>query len=557
MTYELKKVKIERFKKLASFETELSNINILVGMNGSGKSSVLQGLHLACCTMRQAPEVASKSRVVSVGELDYLPTDAYPELGNNNPWGNKWTSPSSKMSLIFTSENDQEASATCELRAARNYAGISINGNIHQALQSVLRIRRKVFSAYIPGISGIPNKEAKASKRVVQRACSFGDSNAYIRNILLLIKEDNKTNELQEWINKLISPRRLEIKVDFDENKDLYLHCDVSIDGRSVPLELIGTGYLQLIQIFSYILFLKPGLVLIDEPDNHLHPSIQERFPIVLKECAIINHLKVILASHSPYIVRGAPIDSKILWMNNGILTSKERHSVELSLGWGIMGKKIIIFSEDKNTDLLQKIISQWPELEQQIKIHPGNGYKGLVKAEQAKDIVDTLQNSISVLIHRDGDALSNAEKDILKNQYKEAGAYLWITEGTDIEAYFCNEKVISKICGISEEDASKKINEILKAKEDERYSMFCKHRKAHNQEFWEAVGGGPKTEELFEEIKQQPLKGAYGKGFLEELRRRFFTHDELSKEKIISTELNDIEIASDLKAILVKILKK
>lgn len=40
---------------------------------------------------------------------------------------------------------------------------------------------------------------------------------------------------------------------------------------------MVGTGFLQVAQIFAYLLHFKPKLLLIDEPDSHLHPGTQER----------------------------------------------------------------------------------------------------------------------------------------------------------------------------------------------------------------------------------------------------------------------------------------
>ena len=37
-------IKLEQFKKVTNFETDLDDINVLVGANNSGKSSVLQGM---------------------------------------------------------------------------------------------------------------------------------------------------------------------------------------------------------------------------------------------------------------------------------------------------------------------------------------------------------------------------------------------------------------------------------------------------------------------------------------------------------------------------------
>ena len=62
----------------------------------------------------------------------------------------------------------------------------------------------KFFSAYIPGISGIPNKEEKKSKKVILKACSYGDSNIILRNVLLLLKNANPDNitQIEDWISR-------------------------------------------------------------------------------------------------------------------------------------------------------------------------------------------------------------------------------------------------------------------------------------------------------------------------------------------------------------------
>ena len=43
----INKVELSDFKNVQSFSTGLSSINILIGENNSGKSSVLQGIHFS------------------------------------------------------------------------------------------------------------------------------------------------------------------------------------------------------------------------------------------------------------------------------------------------------------------------------------------------------------------------------------------------------------------------------------------------------------------------------------------------------------------------------
>ena len=92
----LTKLKVEDFKRVKSVEIDLADVNILVGGNGSGKSSIIQAIHLACCVMRQVERVEKgKTSTVGIDELDYLPSNNYKLLGHKTVWGNKAGTPSS------------------------------------------------------------------------------------------------------------------------------------------------------------------------------------------------------------------------------------------------------------------------------------------------------------------------------------------------------------------------------------------------------------------------------------------------------------------------------
>ena len=86
---------------------------------------------------------------------------------------------------------------------------------------------------------------------------------------------DDEVSNIEAWLNELIGT--IKIRVSHDAEKDLTISADVEIEGKSIPLELLGMGYLQLIQIFCYLLLFRPKVLLIDEPDIHLHPNVQEK----------------------------------------------------------------------------------------------------------------------------------------------------------------------------------------------------------------------------------------------------------------------------------------
>lgn len=531
----LESIKIEHFKRIKSIELPISDLNILVGSNGSGKSSVLQALHLASCLMRQADRIRSGSTsMVRVGDLDYLPSDEYWRLGHAADWGNKSSSPSSHVRFDFKNNESlalpgMPITATLEMRSARN-AGISVKGELPEQVRAQFRGENIYFSGFIPGISGIPNVEQKNAKRVVMKACSFGDSNVYLRNALDLLT-DNELKQVEKWLLPLLG--EIQLKISFNADKDLSLHAEAIIDEHAMPLELLGTGYLQLIQTFCYILLFKPKILLIDEPDIHLHPSVQESLTGVLAGIASERGIKVIISTHSPFIVRGAPAGTNVVWLESGEKHSENRDAIELALGWGAFGKKILLVSEDKNNEHLKKLLSQWPQLERLVSVIPGRGYKHLLTKEEAQELKESLGNKFKILVHRDRDSLSDAEVSTLKSTYSCENIKLWITDQSDIEAEFCSPSFLSSLTGKPEANCEIWISELLTTHTQPISDQFDKQRKAHNQELHSA-GGSPLNIDVWNERQAEPLKGAKGK----------FVYNKL-KNKVPRDQFTDQAIAS------------
>ncbi len=513
----LTSVRIEKFKKIDIIDLPISDLNILVGSNGSGKSSILQALHLASCLMRQADRIRSDSTVmVRVSDLDYLPSDEYWRLGHGADWGNMATSPSSKILFNFSDADHSTANVECEMRSARN-AGISVRGELPDPVRTQFRGTETFFSGFIPGISGIPNIEQKKSKRVVLKACSFGDSNVYLRNALNLLT-NIQIRQIEEWLLPLLGTVKL--KISFDEVKDFVIYAEAEVNGISTPLELLGTGYLQLIQIFCYILLFKPKILLIDEPDIHLHPSVQEKLAFTLFNIAIEQNIKIVMTSHSPFIVRGAPAGTNVVWLADGAVTTNSRSVVELALGWGAFGKKIIVVSEDAQTTMLKALIGQWPDIEQLVAVLPGRGYKRLLTKNEAIELRESLGNKYKILVHRDRDSLTDAEVADLKNSYNDDGIRLWVTDQSDIEAEFCDVAFLASLTGEDPLTCQQWLDEIQLQNMTPIRDQFAKQRSAHNIELYKA-GGSPTNDEVWTELQSTPLKGAKGKFVFNQLKGR------------------------------------
>jgi predicted ATP-dependent endonuclease of OLD family len=85
----------------------------------------------------------------------------------------------------------------------------------------------------------------------------------------------------------------------FNQAIDQYVDVKIISSGRTVPLDLAGTGFLQAIQILAYLHLFSPKLIVLDEPDSHLHPNNQGLLCSLLRMIALEREVQVIMTTHS------------------------------------------------------------------------------------------------------------------------------------------------------------------------------------------------------------------------------------------------------------------
>lgn len=99
-------------------------------------------------------------------------------------------------------------------------------------------------------------------------------------------------------VRRLIGADRLEITATTDKKS-----LQVFIDGRPHKLQEVGAGFTQLVMILANALVKRPSWIIIDEPELHLHPSLQAEF---LTTLAAYSKRGVIFATHSIGLARQA-----------------------------------------------------------------------------------------------------------------------------------------------------------------------------------------------------------------------------------------------------------
>lgn len=407
--------KIKNFKAIEETRIPLSDFTVIVGTNGSGKSSILQALHWMLQSARN-PSVSpegdnKKGSTLSETDATYMPSPDYKNASHSSEYGNFQASPKMEVELSANLEDGSQQDVAMWIKSARN-EGISVHAPSNNAVTAQIRNQSREVSAYIPGLAGIPLAEEKRSKRIVYRQAAAGDANTVLRNVLDLARLkslDGGSSALKEvtaHVSAVLGDVDLDIRFDDEKHYKIIAQFQTADmkkadPKRFKPLEMAGIGFLQVIQIFAYLVYFRPRFLLIDEPDSHLHPDVQEKLVNRLMYASRVNDCQVVLTSHSPSVVRSLGSDASLVWMKSGKIQSDDTDEIRRSMGWGLLDKSILLVTEDKKVGMLNSIVAQWPDLDRKVAVWSARGSSKLPAPDVLSALHSLFGDKMKIVLHR------------------------------------------------------------------------------------------------------------------------------------------------------------
>ncbi len=318
----LEKISVKNFKSLKDVNISMSNLNILSGVNGSGKSSLIQVL-LLLKSIKRKKNISSTKGVRNIAtlnnediELGQVEDVLYEGGGDNifielEGYG---------QCLSFNLSNPNKSHdylnyevSTKDYGEFRNNTLSILGPSIGKTLLDLhfLKSERigpkitqnrnsiEVDSGYI-GVSGEYSYEYISQ---------FGD--VKIENIDNRKHSDsvNNTlnNQIKYWLREICPSIKLESK--YIENTNLttssfILESQIGDSRKHKPTNM-GFGVSYVLPVILLCLKAQPGdLIIIDTPEAHLHPRGQSKIGELLSKTAA-DGVQVIVETHSDHIING------------------------------------------------------------------------------------------------------------------------------------------------------------------------------------------------------------------------------------------------------------
>lgn len=464
----ISRIQLKRFKKFKSLSVDFSPFTVLMGENSCGKTSVLQALNLAHVALYTTPfitvdnqgKVKIRPKGVGLTKLPGIDLSDFRELyfGKRSRASRteKWTGTSIEL---------QDGNGNLyKLQVTSLFGGFNVKCiSQPQDFKSSPQLQRKP-PLLISGFVGLtPTEERVFPVALIDRLRS-GHVSSVIRNLIF----DTKHNAPQKYESlKKRLMRDFGFYLDsvlFDEKSDLYVTAQYSepCEDKNLSLDFnaSGSGFMQVLQILAPIYRFCPEnseVVLLDEPDAHLHPNLQTTLANSLRKIRDELNIQIIISTHSTAIIRSASASEVIpvsahttkcrpLTTRKDVEENIKSKIDSYNLAKSVISGKLVFFED---TDL-----SVWEQVDDvlgtrifkgasTVPIIRGRGKTDRVPFQIKRILEELFYENIDVIFVRDGDGILPEWRSKLLRYATSRDVALHILEYFELESYLLFPNII------------------------------------------------------------------------------------------------------------------
>ncbi len=291
----IKSLKIKNFRGIKEFELkDLGKINIFVGRNSVGKSTILESLFL----------ITGLGEAVNLYRLGIL---RKAQFNNSSDFSIPFYERDINNKIKITFEIEKEK-INLEINPIFNSPQIGEknivkipNNNQTEEFSNQQKIKGYVYSFQInknkySSIFCVDNngdlvgQSAKNYKQIYSSQMFAAEINtASIQKMIL----DNKKHELIQVMKKIV------LNIETMEDISGVIHINIGAGKKLIPINYMGDGLIKIVNIFAVINTMENNFVIIDEVENGLHYKSQKFLWQIIAEQSLEKNVDCFISSHS------------------------------------------------------------------------------------------------------------------------------------------------------------------------------------------------------------------------------------------------------------------
>jgi len=527
----LKTVAVEHFKQFEQLQVELGPMDCLVGPNNSGKTTLLQALALFdfCvqhCLHRGNGGLELKNRSIPPEDFYVLPVSEPLDLWTDRKQMSGGKQSPIRIQVTFDC-GDCSRKVTAVTRLNYNRFGIVVESSDNS--QEWLGQLQQHRIAYLPVFSAFLAQEERRTPVIIDDQLARGRVHSVIRNLILDLKGQERHEELLAVLKRSF-PSLQNMRIEFDEVSDRYISVTYREAGRPKAFDVFsaGSGFQQFLYLFGFILLRQPTVILLDEPDVHLHGTLQSALLHELR--SLVDHGKqVLLATHSRDLIQAVRPEN-ILSLDEGqarrltvafdVYDTLDRlGSVEPSQLPIVQAYQRVLIVEDRADWTMLSVFcskclgaSLWQQVERRLAVcySRGNPYKQRIQRlrDQLQQMISLSGRTLEAFVVSDWDYYPDRQH--LEGTLPKSHLRWHVWQRAEIENYLLCRKAIERLLADSFEALlmqqvafRQKFDELVEAsRKSARHHLvegFQEYRR-QLQKNWDGAALSRKAEKYLEE---------------------------------------------------------
>ena len=358
------------------FSATLDQFTVLVGPNNGGKTSVLRGIQFALDAFRtyfgEGPEPSfAKGKESHQWVLNIA--DQVRRLGIQDisllSYGRNQNTPASVRLLFQDDVGLIELEVGNKSRLDALTLNLVINGEEisrgkwmadEARVEAVLARLHRLRCAFVPPLGTISPSETTLSGPEMQNALAAGRYAETWRNQLHWQSEEGRSPEAFQRVARVVRENLGDVEVLLPrrtrQDNPPKVVVEYREDGVEYDISAAGGGLRTLVTLAATMALSPAKILLLDEPDAHLHSSLQRRVARLLVEQSGTDR-QVIISTHAPDMIDEVPIDS-LRWVDRKNCASEacdetgktlvRLGAISQSQAIQSLGSDVLLYFEDK-----------------------------------------------------------------------------------------------------------------------------------------------------------------------------------------------------------------
>ena len=296
----IRTVRIRGFKRFEEVELSFPGHVVLAGPNNTGKTTVLQAIASWDLALRRWRELNDFNRRrgytrVPIARQTFasVPLRSFDLLWRNRRY---------REMIEIELRHDDGWSVTMEFRPdSTEQIHVRPGAGADPDTLRGLDLR----AVFVPPMTGIGTEEPVFQPPMIEQLLGLGRPGEVLRNLLTEASRDESAwSALQASMDRLFGYELLPPDATGAHIRAEYRTAG-AVDEERASLEIAsaGSGFQQVLMLLAFLHTRPAAVLLLDEPDAHLHVILQDAIYHELRTVAARQHSQLIVATHSEVVI--------------------------------------------------------------------------------------------------------------------------------------------------------------------------------------------------------------------------------------------------------------